>query len=494
MADPVRVAVVGSGYFGRFHADHYSRNKRAELVAVIDTDEERARAVAAEFGGEASSDYRSIIGRVDAASVAVPTPLHYDVARELIEAGIHVLVEKPLTDSVESGRKLADLADARKRMLQVGHIERFSSAYRTLAKIITDPLYFESYRIAPWKNRGVEVDVILDLMIHDIDMIIGLVDSPVAQVDAVGTPVLGKTHRPRQCPHHLRIGLYRQRHRQPGQLQDRAAHARVCAQPISELRSRRGADLRLPAARRSDDRRAGGHRHRDIRNRKAGQSRQRDRRLSRLCRRPDSKPLVDGQAGCEALRVASLINESIEEHLKTVQDEPPAARAGLSRAVGCKPSPAGNERLGSPARCRGRCRARPWRLARSGDGMRSPSALTTSLKACRCLARTCSEPRISSTVVRQKLRRAIFLQALRHHLAAREQIHQGGVLDADPHAAHEKGRCRADPVGHHHRHIGKGKLERHGARFGHGGIGGGEGVEAFGHVDDQDRRQRPSSA
>ena len=149
MVDPVRVAVVGSGYFGRFHADHYSRNPRAKLVAVVDTDVERARAVAKEFGAEPASDYRSIVGRVDAASVAVPTPLHYDVARDLIEAGIHVLVEKPLTDSVESGRKLADLAAARKRVLQVGHIERFSSAYRTLAKIIANPLYFESYRIAP---------------------------------------------------------------------------------------------------------------------------------------------------------------------------------------------------------------------------------------------------------------------------------------------------------------------------------------------------------
>src|SRR3990170_20412 len=174
MADQVRVAVVGSGYFGRFHADHYARNPRAELVAVVDTDADRARAVAAEFGGEAASDYRNILGRVDAASVAVPTPLHYEIARQLIEAGIHVLVEKPITDSFETGRRLAELADARKAVLQVGHIERFSSAYRTLAKIIADPLYFESYRISPWKNRGVEVDVILDLMIHDIDMIIGL--------------------------------------------------------------------------------------------------------------------------------------------------------------------------------------------------------------------------------------------------------------------------------------------------------------------------------
>ncbi len=132
------------------------------------------------------------IGRVDAVSIAVPTPLHYDIARELIEAGLHVLVEKPITDSVTSANALTELAEARNRVLQVGHIERFSSAYRTLAEMMTEPLYFESYRIAPWKNRGVEVDVILDLMIHDIDMIIGLANSAVESVDAVGTPVLGR--------------------------------------------------------------------------------------------------------------------------------------------------------------------------------------------------------------------------------------------------------------------------------------------------------------
>ena len=281
----------------------------------------RAQAVAKEFGAEPAADYRSIIGRVDAASVAVPTPLHYDVARDLIEAGIHVLVEKPLTDSVESGASSQSLAAARKRVLQVGHIERFSSAYRTLAKIISDPLYFESYRIAPWKNRGVEVDVILDLMIHDIDMIIGLVNSPVAQVDAVGTPVLGKTIDLANARITFESGCIANVTASRVSYKTERRMRVFAAQPISELRSRRRADLRLPAARRSDDRRARGDRHRDLRDREAGQSRQRDRRVSRL-RHHRQKPLVDGRAGSEALRVASMINDSIEEHLKKVQDAP----------------------------------------------------------------------------------------------------------------------------------------------------------------------------
>ncbi len=168
-------------------------------------------------------------------------------------------------------------------MLQVGHIERFSSAYRTLAKIIADPLYFESYRIAPWKNRGVEVDVILDLMIHDIDMIIGLVDSPVAQ----------RRRRRHAGARQATIDIANARITFESGCVANVTASRVSykterrmrvfgAQPLSELRSRRGADLRLSAARRSDDRRAGGDRHRDLRDREAGQPRQRDRRLSRL--------------------------------------------------------------------------------------------------------------------------------------------------------------------------------------------------------------------
>ena len=331
MADPVRVAVVGSGYFGRFHANHYARNERAELVAVVDADAERASAVAAEFGAEAVSDYRSIIGRVDAASVAVPTPLHYDIARELIEAGIHLLVEKPLTDSEQTGRTLAQLAESRKTVLQVGHIERFSSGYRTLAKLIAEPLYFESYRIAPWKSRGVEVDVILDLMIHDIDMIIGLVGSPVAQVDAVGTPVLGK----RVDLANARITF------------ESGCVANVTASRVSYKTERR---MRVFARNRYlncdlGEGRIYGYRLRGDPTTEgvaaiASETYEIEKQDSLAneidafldCVTTGSKPLVDGWAGCEALRVASMINDSIEEHLRKVQRDPvPAAAAASQR-------------------------------------------------------------------------------------------------------------------------------------------------------------------
>ncbi|MGH6814931.1 MAG: Gfo/Idh/MocA family protein, partial [Hyphomicrobiaceae bacterium] len=193
MSASVPVAVVGAGYFGRFHAKQYAANPKAKLVAVVDADEARARAVADEVGTEAIGDYRALAGRVAAASVVVPTPQHFEVARSLLEAGIHVLVEKPITDSVASADELARLAETRGRVLQVGHIERFSATYRALAKRVTRPLYIESHRVSPWKQRAGEVDVVLDLMIHDIDIIQGLAGSPVTAVHAVGTPVINPT-------------------------------------------------------------------------------------------------------------------------------------------------------------------------------------------------------------------------------------------------------------------------------------------------------------
>ena len=331
MAERVRVAVVGSGYFGRFHANHYARNERAELVAIVDTDAERAQAVAAEFGGEPVADFRSIIGKVDAASVAVPTPQHYDVARALIGAGIHVLVEKPLTDSEETGRELTKLAEARKTVLQVGHIERFSSAYRTLSKMISQPLYFESYRIAPWKNRGVEVDVILDLMIHDIDMIIGLVGSPVAQVEAVGTPVLGRR---------IDIGNARITF-------ESGCIANVTASRVSYKTERKmrvfarnqylSCDLgegringyRLEGDPMTDGLAAIAAETYEI-EKQDSLANEIDAFLD--CVTKGERPLVDGWAGCEALRVASLINQSIEEHLNKVRNMPGAAAGGAGRS------------------------------------------------------------------------------------------------------------------------------------------------------------------
>jgi predicted dehydrogenase len=326
MAEQIRTAVVGTGYFGRFHANHYTKNPRANLVAVVDTDAARAAEIATEFGAEPVTDYRDILGRVDAVSIAVPTPGHAAIARDLIEAGLHVLIEKPITDSLESATAITDLAEQKGTVLQVGHIERFSAAYRTLSEIMTQPLYFESYRIAPWKKRGVEVDVVLDLMIHDIDMIIGLVASPVAQVDAVGTPVLGKTIDLANARITFESGCVANvTASRVSYKTERKMRVFARNQYLScDLGEGRISGYRLRGDPMTDGLAAIAMEKYEI-EKQDSLANEIDAFLD--CITTGTNPLVDGQAGCEALRVASLINDSIAEHLKTVQGAPAPALA-----------------------------------------------------------------------------------------------------------------------------------------------------------------------
>ena len=190
---PIRTAVVGCGHFGRFHAEKYAALPDAELVAVVDCDVEAAKRLAERFGVLALSDAAALAGRAEAASVVVPTHAHCAVASGLLEAGLHVLVEKPIAASLAEADALIALAAARGRVLQVGHLERFNAAVLALADVLERPLFVESHRIAPFKPRGTDVDVVLDLMIHDIDLIQALVGAPLESVDAVGVPVLSAT-------------------------------------------------------------------------------------------------------------------------------------------------------------------------------------------------------------------------------------------------------------------------------------------------------------
>ena len=186
----VAAAVVGVGYLGKFHAEKYAASPKAKLVAVVDTDEKRAQEIGAPLGADVVTDYRMLFGRVECVSVAVPTRFHFQVAREFIEAGIDVLVEKPLTPDIAEARDLVAAAKRKNVILQVGHLERFNPAIRRLEGVIKEPKFVECHRLAPFVERGTDVDVVLDLMIHDIDIIASLVRSPVEQVEAVGVPVL----------------------------------------------------------------------------------------------------------------------------------------------------------------------------------------------------------------------------------------------------------------------------------------------------------------
>ncbi|MGI9246982.1 MAG: Gfo/Idh/MocA family protein [Steroidobacteraceae bacterium] len=185
----VRTAVIGVGYLGRFHAQKYAALPASDLVAVVDASAGNRDSVAAETGCRAVADYRDILGEVEAVSIATPTPLHYPIAKECLERGIHVLVEKPITSTLEEARGLIEAARTAGRILQVGHLERFNAAILALTGTLGTPRFVESHLLAPFKERVTDVNVVLDLMIHDIDLIQTLVGSPIVSIDAVGTSV-----------------------------------------------------------------------------------------------------------------------------------------------------------------------------------------------------------------------------------------------------------------------------------------------------------------
>jgi predicted dehydrogenase len=186
----LRAAVVGVGHLGRYHADKYAALPGVRLVGVVDRDGARAREVADALGVDVIADHRALAGRVDCASVAVPTAVHAAIGLELLAAGIDVLIEKPLASTAAEGAALVRAAEAGGRILQVGHLERFNPALRAAAAVITEPRFLECHRLAPFVDRGTDVDVIRDLMIHDLDVIQSFIPADVESVEAVGVPVL----------------------------------------------------------------------------------------------------------------------------------------------------------------------------------------------------------------------------------------------------------------------------------------------------------------
>jgi predicted dehydrogenase len=188
----IRAAVVGVGYLGRFHAQKYAQAPDCELVAVVDPRADVRDKVAAEVGSTAAADYRELLGKVDAVSVVTPTPAHFRIARDFLQSGAHVLVEKPITETVEEARALIDLAARAQRILQVGHLERFNAAILAAEEHLKAPRFIECHRLAPYKERGTDVNVVLDLMIHDIDIVQTMVGAPIETIDAVGTPVFSE--------------------------------------------------------------------------------------------------------------------------------------------------------------------------------------------------------------------------------------------------------------------------------------------------------------
>jgi predicted dehydrogenase len=192
--EKLKVGVVGVGYFGQFHAEKYAKIEDVELVGVVDVDAFRAREIAKRYRTQPFFHYADLFQRVQAVSIAVPTPFHYSVTKECFLQGVDVLLEKPISSTLEEADELVGLSESKGLILQVGHLERFNGALSGLEGRLQHPRFIESHRLGPFSGRGAEVDVVLDLMVHDLDIILSLVKAKVKQFQAIGIPVL--THTP----------------------------------------------------------------------------------------------------------------------------------------------------------------------------------------------------------------------------------------------------------------------------------------------------------
>lgn len=192
--EKVKVGVVGVGSLGQHHARNYSELPNCELVGVADIDRKAATRIASQCRCQALFDYHLLLDNdlVDAVSIVLPTELHYKAAKDFLDRGIHVLVEKPITNEVSEARELIEMASKRDRILQVGHIERFNAAIVHLNKILTRPMWIECHRLGPYDPRVRDVGVVLDLMIHDIDIVLQIVDSAIVSIEAVGVPIISR--------------------------------------------------------------------------------------------------------------------------------------------------------------------------------------------------------------------------------------------------------------------------------------------------------------
>lgn len=186
----IKVGVIGVGHVGEAHARIYKEMPEVELVGVVDINPQRAREIGTRLNTDSYDDYRKLLGKVEAVSIAVPTDSHFSIARDFLENNIHSLVEKPVTRTIKEAEGLLNISKKKGLILQVGHVERFNAAVIALEKLVTSPRFIEVHRLSPYQSRGIEVGVVLDLMIHDLDIILQLVSSPVTKIEALGVNIL----------------------------------------------------------------------------------------------------------------------------------------------------------------------------------------------------------------------------------------------------------------------------------------------------------------
>lgn len=188
--EELHAAIIGVGHLGVYHAEKYNSLSNINITAIVDTDHKQASHIAKKFGAKAYTDYRDILDKVDLVSIVTPTKQHFGIAEDCLKSHIHTLLEKPITQTLSEAQALINLAETNGVVLQVGHLERFNPAMQSIQKELDDPYFIESHRLAPFNKRGTDVDVVLDLMIHDIDIILSMIKSPLINIQSVGVPVL----------------------------------------------------------------------------------------------------------------------------------------------------------------------------------------------------------------------------------------------------------------------------------------------------------------
>ncbi len=315
MSDRLRVGVIGVGYLGKFHAGIYAAMPDVELVGVADVDAAAAAAVAAKQGCRVYTRAEDLLGKVDAVSIVVPTVHHLPVARPFLESGVHMLMEKPLAPDYEEALALVELAERSGAIFQVGHLERFNAGVMALVERVREPRFIEVHRLGGFVERATDVDVVTDLMIHDIDIVMSLVGSPIRDIAATGLPVLTE---------HVDIANARIEFAN-------GAVANVTASRVSNKKQRRirvfgrngyhalnYIDQQIEVARAVSS--PGGGRAEIVAEQVAVEPRQPlDAELAEFIRsiRTGQPPLVGGRTGLEALRVALMVKEKIASCLRT---------------------------------------------------------------------------------------------------------------------------------------------------------------------------------
>jgi predicted dehydrogenase len=315
MAANIRVGVVGVGYLGKFHAKIYSNMEGVDLVGVVDSNTQTAENIAAEYGCQAYTDSAQLLDKVDAVSIVVPTVYHLDIATPFLNAGIHMLMEKPLAPSYEESLQLVELAEKSKVVFQVGHLERFNAGVMALANRVKNPRFIEAHRLSPFVARATDVDVVTDLMIHDIDIILSLVNSDIEQINASGTPVI---------TNHIDIANVRLGFKN-------GAVANVTASRVSNKRYRRirifeqnhyyglnydDQQLEIASATPSPDNQGWPEITNETINLEPCLPFDAELAAFIQCIRDRSQPLVTGRVGLEAVRVAGIIKENMSACLK----------------------------------------------------------------------------------------------------------------------------------------------------------------------------------